>query len=273
MLTDQQLDDFHGKGYVRLDGALTADEAASMRERMLSRLRRNGVDLDDPATWPDYPSDLQSIRKGDPAPEDSALVAGAFDSVFAGRAWNPPGHWGQALVTFPKADEWTVPHRIWHLDHPYSQPPGYPSGVNVFLYADDVEPGQGGTVAIEGSPRLIARFAEAVDVRGRKMKQLRQQFHATHPWLRDLARPTDEDRIGRFMTETDIDGLPARVVELTGRAGDVVVCHPWLVHSGAPNAGTKPRLMRACRAYDRRYKLRLSGVDPDSIGDDGVATG
>jgi ectoine hydroxylase-related dioxygenase (phytanoyl-CoA dioxygenase family) len=34
------------------------------------------------------------------------------------------------------------------------------------------------------------------------------------------------------------------VVELTGEPGDMVFCHPVMVHCAAPNRGTRPRFMR-----------------------------
>ena len=44
--------------------------------------------------------------------------------------------------------------------------------------------------------------------------------------------------------ETVVDGVPLRVVELTGEPGDMVFCHPVMVHCAAPNRGTRPRFMR-----------------------------
>jgi ectoine hydroxylase-related dioxygenase (phytanoyl-CoA dioxygenase family) len=44
--------------------------------------------------------------------------------------------------------------------------------------------------------------------------------------------------------ETIVEGVPLRVVELTGEPGDMVVCHPAMVHCAAPNRGTWPRFMR-----------------------------
>jgi hypothetical protein len=44
--------------------------------------------------------------------------------------------------------------------------------------------------------------------------------------------------------ETTVEGVPLRVVELTGEPGDMVFCHPVMVHCGAPNRGTRPRFMR-----------------------------
>jgi hypothetical protein len=57
--------------------------------------------------------------------------------------------------------------------------------------------------------------------------------------------PSPDDRIGAFMDrETVVDGVPVRVVELTGEPGDMVFCHPVMVHSAAPNRGARPRFMR-----------------------------
>jgi hypothetical protein len=44
--------------------------------------------------------------------------------------------------------------------------------------------------------------------------------------------------------ETTVDGVPLRVVELTGEPGDMVFCHPVMVHCVSPNRGTRPRFMR-----------------------------
>jgi ectoine hydroxylase-related dioxygenase (phytanoyl-CoA dioxygenase family) len=44
--------------------------------------------------------------------------------------------------------------------------------------------------------------------------------------------------------ETEVHGIPVRVVELTGEPGDMVFCHPTIVHCVSPNRGAQPRLMR-----------------------------
>jgi hypothetical protein len=57
--------------------------------------------------------------------------------------------------------------------------------------------------------------------------------------------PSPADRIAAFMDrETTVDGVPLRVAELTGEPGDMVVCHPVMVHCVAPNRCTRPRFMR-----------------------------
>ncbi|WP_171064674.1 phytanoyl-CoA dioxygenase family protein [Actinomadura soli] len=42
---------------------------------------------------------------------------------------------------------------------------------------------------------------------------------------------------------TTVAGVPVRVVELTGRPGDVVFLHPHLFHAPAANRSAAPRLM------------------------------
>ena len=56
-----------------------------------------------------------------------------------------------------------------------------------------------------------------------------ERFHRSHPWLMALTgqAPSPADRIAAFMDrETIVDGVPLRVVELTGEPGDMVFCHP-----------------------------------------------
>jgi hypothetical protein len=68
---------------------------------------------------------------------------------------------------------------------------------------------------------------------------------AAHPWLRELWEPGDNsDRIRRYMTDgTVIDGVPLRVVELTGEPGDIILMHSDCFHAAAPNRLTEPRMM------------------------------
>ena len=57
--------------------------------------------------------------------------------------------------------------------------------------------------------------------------------------------PSPADRIAAFMDEeTMVEDVALRVVELTGEPGDMVFCHPLMVHCVAPNRGDRPRFMR-----------------------------
>lgn len=48
-----------------------------------------------------------------------------------------------------------------------------------------------------------------------------------------------------------IRGVPVRVEELTGEAGDVIVMHPRLLHAVAPNTLDTPRMMLLQFLYQR----------------------
>ena len=252
MFTNAQKQCFEKNGFVHLPDAVPTSDVSDMYNRLWALLEQTGdVRRDDPTTWPaDYVSGLQPLRKSDPVPSQSPALVAALDTVFGGRNWRDRPNWAQALVTFPKPGPWQLPHTIWHIDHPYRQPIEI-TGVNVFLFIDDVSPRCGGTLAIQSSPAVVRRFVSGVrDIQTQKHGVLNKQLMRSHPWLQGLLkRPcSDTDSIERYMErDTDVYGIPARVVELTGRAGDVVLCHPWLVHAPSPNTSDQPRLMRALR--------------------------
>lgn len=87
---------------------------------------------------------------------------------------------------------------------------------------------------------LIARYAGSMRDHYVAERLLRRE-----DWLRCLSRPGDEPgHTARFMDrDHQAGGITARVTELTGKPGDVVLTHPWMLHSGAPNIGSYPRMM------------------------------
>jgi hypothetical protein len=87
----------------------------------------------------------------------------------------------------------------------------------------------------------------------------RKSLKAEVPWNQEIAYPRDltltdvpsdpgenEARRRRFMDSvTDVEGIPTRVIEACEKPGDVYVCHPWTIHTKAPNASDRPRFLRA----------------------------
>lgn len=254
MSATPQLDLLQNRGWVRLPGALATREVDDMRERLWSLLERNGASREDPASWrTEHTSHLQALREHDPAPCENQAVSTMLDSVFGEGGWKAKADWGQVLVTFPTAPPWHVPNALWHLDHPYHQRGSDVLGINAFLFVDDVEPRGGGTVAVESSPELVARFvAQVPDIAAAKHGALNRRLMAWHPWLARLLDSSGEpERTQRFLEGSKVDDLELRVAELAGRVGDVVLCHPWLIHAPAPNVLQRPRMMRALRVYRR----------------------
>jgi hypothetical protein len=256
MFGEEELRRFTDDGYVVLRGAVDDAVTAAMRERLWSLLAGRGVTIADPSTWAlEATTHLQSLRKGDPAPHDAKPVRAVFDGVFGADGWKSPRDWGQVLFTLPSPPPW-APHVVWHLDHPFLQRPGSISGINAFLFVDDVVPRGGGTLALRSSPQLVGRFvrdhADAI-AGASKTKRVRARFERWHPSVGELLTAAGP-RLEQLLDDegectVDVGGIAASVVELTGAAGDVVVCHPWLLHSPGANVSHRARLMRAARIY------------------------
>jgi hypothetical protein len=177
---------FNTVGFVRLEGAVPLSEVQSMRERTWALLEEQGFAEDDSSTWRPGPvSQLKDLKSGEQSVGESPVVAAALDVVFGEDGWVPPKDWGQPLVTFPRTNsEWLMPSSIWHFDHYYSHP-GEITGVNVFLFINDVEPAGGGTVVVQSSPLLADRML----AQGPAIEKLGDQnkaFIRSHPWLQGL---------------------------------------------------------------------------------------
>jgi len=112
-----------------------------------------------------------------------------------------------------------------------------------------VAPRSGGTMILSGSPRLLIQQERRIPANQRRNLDAgtRDRLYRCHPWLMALTgqAPSPADRTAAFMNgETIVEGVPLRVVELTGEPGDMVFCHPAMVHCPAPNRGARPRFMR-----------------------------
>jgi hypothetical protein len=246
-------DEFDAQGFVRLRGVFSRADAAAMEDRIWRALgRRHGISPDDPGSW-EMPlgSGLQPLRTHpvfDPIGGPS--LRGTLDELLGAGRWAVPRHWGQLLVSFPVTAGSSPSRASWHTDFPYSIPPDPVVGALVISFLAEVRTGQGGTLVLAGSHQLVKRLLEARPrLRRARMKVARQALLRSDPWLASLCREwTVDDWAARLpRDEHAVEGVPVRVVELEGEPGDVVVGHPWLVHSPSPNRGDRPRFMRVQR--------------------------
>lgn len=247
MLTEQQRAEFDRDGILKLEGVFSDDDAATMRAVFWREMEtRYGVRCDDPSTWDLHRADgLKSTKKSRAFdPIFGPVLREALDDLLGEGRWQEPKHMGQVLATMPNATEWRVPHKIWHSDFEATHTGRRLFAVKWWTFFDVVGPRQAGTPQLAGSHNLFIRFLQTCP--DREYKHARDTFLRSHEWLRALTKDDGaHDRNERFMTETDLDGLPARVVELTGRPGEVFITHPWVFHSIAVNARDTPRLMRS----------------------------
>jgi hypothetical protein len=227
MASAVQRDEFERTGLLRLPGAVPAADAAAMCDRVWAHVRaEHGIERTDPTTWL-LEERLPGLRKVAGGPEFERLGSPAVRSTLDGLLgeWSEPPKWGVLLVTFPRREqtEWDVPFGVWHNDFVrYDAKPGL-RAVQLFVLLNDIRPGGGATLVLTGSHQLVGRYADpAAD--GPRPKRLRQVLGAAHPWLRQLWTrdgADGNDRVQRYMVDgAVVDGVPLRVVELTGQAGD-----------------------------------------------------
>ncbi|MEN8158522.1 MAG: phytanoyl-CoA dioxygenase family protein [Myxococcota bacterium] len=248
MLTTEQIAEFEERGFVRIPGAFPREEAEALEGRVWRWLeKKRGISAEAADTWPEGQIwGLQELKSLGTNVIGTDATRGAIDGLLGSGHWKQPRDWGGLLITFPSAGTWRVPHRVWHTDFDYVGSLERPVGALVFSFVSDVPPGAGGTAVVEGSPHLVARFLAAHPRASfKKMRNLRRALLASEPWLVGLSSG-DEDprRNDRLMQDgAVIDGHPVRVAELSAEAGDLVIGHPWLLHAGAPNCGSRPRMM------------------------------
>jgi ectoine hydroxylase-related dioxygenase (phytanoyl-CoA dioxygenase family) len=251
-LTADQLADFDRRGLLHLPGLLSADRVRLARDYVLSRLERAGLWRDgqwrlDAAPRPRWPdSGVKSSKViGNRHPDLEALIdepalLAAVDVLLEGQAFDRElFKRPQAMVTLPNIDAWTVPTG-WHADPPRLAS-GRRPGVQLFAFLDVVEPRGGGTLVVAGSHRLLnqGRVILAAEMR---------QLLCREAYFRDLyADGPDRARLlGRVGAVGDVE---LEVVELTGAPGDAYLTDLRLLHTVAPNASDRPRLMATHRFW------------------------
>jgi hypothetical protein len=245
-LTSAQVQRFERDGYVVVRQAFSPADGLVMEGRWWQELEDvHGIRRDDHSSWRQIQGDLKAAKR-DPVQARifTERARGVFDDLLGEGAWPPPRNWGRSLVTFPEPGTWDVPAGHWHWDNPRELHLDRLAGLFVVSFIGQVAPRSGGTLVLSGSPRLLLQQEHHRDG---SIAESRERFRRSHPWLRALTghAPSPADRIAAFMdSETIVDGVPLRVVELTGEPGDMVLCHPVMVHSVAPNRGTWPRFMR-----------------------------
>ncbi len=231
-LDHRQIDDFVHRGFTTLRRAFDASLALSVRQALG---RRIGVDLDGPRTWEQPRVWLQENLRGPPFvdPVNDTFVAAVDQLVGPGR-WTPRREMGWWPVTFPGFAD--PPYGgEWHVEGDFAHHLWSPEQAVLSLFCfSDVDVGGGGTSIAVGSHRLVADVLRRAPPSGLDNQPLR-------------------DAVGRAM-----GGGAWDVVEVTARAGDVILAHPLVFHASSPNHGDRPRVMAQPR-FDMTEPKRIRG--------------
>jgi hypothetical protein len=252
---------FERDGFVRIPGAFARADAERMQGEWWAELAETiGARRDDPASWPSRQLDLKRPKRATSERCFQApRVAGALDAILGEGAWDWPGDWGRPIVTFPSGaplSAWDVPTG-WHWDGRTSWNVERPITLFVVAFIAEVETGGGGTTVVAGSHRLLIDGYQPLPATVRALGDTwrRDRLVRDHPRLAELCGHAafEGERGARFMSEAG----DLRVVELTGEPGDMVFCHPLLIHAQAPNCRTMPRMMRIKQQLMSREARRM----------------
>jgi hypothetical protein len=214
------------------------------RELIWQSLAQRGQFRQDPATWPALARiddlDAEAFTEAGLSP----ALTGAYDTLIGPGRWKSPVDVGRAvMVRFPSEDRAGAGY---HIEGSYPGPAGQRWWVNVHSRArgllalfllTDVGPDDAPTRLVRGSHLTVARFLAPYGEAG-----------------------TDAD--------TDLwypSTLCRPITHATGTAGDVYLCHPFIVHTATwPHHGAGPRMI-AQPAVNAPAGFTLDGADPSPV--------
>jgi hypothetical protein len=252
MLTGHQRQAFADDGLMKIPQAIPADLALAMAARIGEYLTtQESVSRNATQAWlAERPAGLRPLTKAgvfDAAAAES--VETALAELYGPGRYPRPARGGRAAVTYKVSDApWDVPTGGWHVDS-WPGPHGEdPEGVTVFTVLAPLRPGGGGTLVLAGSYRLLRSNPPASMVGKHRLPAVRRELGERHPWLAELwdtkSRRPSVDRRRRYLDEGAVlDGVPLRVVEVTGEPGDAFVMRHDTFHTLAPNSLEQPRMM------------------------------
>lgn len=231
VLTSDEVEQFVSDGYVRLDEAFPRELAAQCRSLLWEE---TGCQPDDPATWTQPV--IRIFGRSDEPFQRAATTQrlhAAFDQLVGRGRWIPRIGLGTFPIRFPHPDP--PGDDGWHVD----------AGWHVA--EDDPEFDWSRSAALDwGGYRLSIRS------RGRALLMLflfsdvgpldaptriKVGSHLRLPAL--LAPHGDAGSVSSDLPTLD----DLTTVEAIGRAGDVYLCHPFVVHAAQAHRGSTPRFI------------------------------
>lgn len=222
-LTVSQIDDFVENGFLHLRGAFRRDLADACRDLLW---RATGCSPDDPATWNKPVVRIPSMN-GPPFSEaaNTEPLRQAYDALVGPGRWFPLPGLGGFPIRFPHPDD--PGDIVWHIDASFP-PPDRPESTDysewrLNLWSD-------GRALL-----LLFLFSDVGE--DDAPTRIRVGSH--------LLVPRRLEPFGRAGTVTfwDPPGDGLAVALATGEAGDVYLCHPFLVHSAQLVRGQRPRFL------------------------------
>jgi hypothetical protein len=219
-LSEEDRTKFCDNGYLYLPNAFSSTTATECRQMLWESLENDqGILKADPLTWKKKTSLPKIFTKEDGKPWNEVYGSGisdVLDEICGKETYIPNTNCGWWMITFPGFSEqpWGSDGR-WHVDgHWYRHYPfSSEIGAILVMFFSDVLPEMGGTAVAVGSHKCITRALVHAGIRGLSHSEL------------------------SFVISSCMDQTSYPMEELTGRAGDVVIMHPFLIHARSKNLG------------------------------------
>jgi hypothetical protein len=238
VLSEADVEHFITRGFFVLREAFAPAVAAGVREILWRRLELSPTD---PSGWKQAMIHLREDFSSEPFMQAfTDRLWSAYDDVCGEGRYQRHKALGWWPVAFPGFDAppWHPPKDGWHVDgiqfhhHIDSREQGL---LPIFLFSD-IGPGDGGTAIDAGSHMRTARILAAAEPDGLDVGTLCHKVNELPP---------------------------QSPVEMTGRAGDVVLLHPFMRHARSINTGRSVRFIcNPCVTLKEKMNLkRANGAD------------
>jgi len=224
VLSDADIERFITDGFIKLESVFPRETAHASRAILW---RDTGCDPDDPSTWTRPVVRLDQY--GQPPFVEAAntpRLHAAFDQLVGPGRWQRRMTLGTFPVRFPSPQD--PGDTGWHID---------------VSFGTDISDFMSWRANVHSKGRALLMLFLFSDVgENDAPTRIRVGSHL------DIARQLEpEGEEGLSLRDLAANGFAETAhcpqVLATGRAGDVYLCHPFLVHSAQPHSGTEPRFM------------------------------
>ncbi len=230
VLSPSQVAEFMESGYTILRQAFSPETAAACREFLWGRM---GLKAGEPQGWGQAMVHIKECFPGGPfAGAFTERLASGMDDVMGEGRYHPVDALGWWPVLFPGFE---VKQKGWHLDgiHFHHRVISPDQGLLPIFIFSDIGPGDGGTSLMPGSHKVGARVLAAAEPEGLEVNELCKRVRAL---------------------------CPGEGIEAEGRAGDVILIHPFMLHATSSNSGKSVRF--ACNpCYALKEPMNFSRPD------------
>jgi hypothetical protein len=227
-------------GVLKITGLIPLEWFTYLRKRVVEIL---GSDPESPQAWTNLEAGLLKPIGGDKqcVPFEIESVKHAVGSLIS-KEWEYPKTGGGWFANAPRQLEKQhlpkielVPRGTWHWD-------GRPDlhereCLWLFTPVTEMLPHSGGTWMVAGSARMVTDFYMKLppEQKEKPTKLVKKWFTDAYEWFKVL-------NSGETLTQTNQEGDPVRLLNVSGKPGDVVLMKSFTIHSSPEYIGPGPRV-------------------------------